>query len=407
MRILYICDEYPPGKNGGIGTMVQMMARQMVSSGHSVTVIGLYEYAYGSQDFEIDEGVEVHRLRYAYNFKDGSLLLRIYKKLPRHLKRLLIGKQVITNYVNQVQAIVKDKKIDIVEIADWSSLSFETGIGIEWPQFDCAMLVKLHGSYTYFQTELKQRIVPQLFENDDRLLKRADAIASVSAYTAERTRNLFDLQGPIKVLHNAIAVPPLNETRKVNSTDVFFSGSLVPKKGIYQLMKAWNMVIEKKPDARLWVYGKGPINGLKALLKPAVLPSVNFEGHVSRLALMDRLSNSALAVFPSYSETFGLMCIEAMSMACAVIYTKRSCGPEIITDGVDGALVDPDNVHEIAEKILALLSDHALRKKYAENGYQTLGKRFSIEKSEQDHVAFYEALIQAYTMKQKNFNFTT
>ena len=31
MNILYICDEYPPGKNGGIGTMVQVLGRELVN----------------------------------------------------------------------------------------------------------------------------------------------------------------------------------------------------------------------------------------------------------------------------------------------------------------------------------------------------------------------------------------
>ncbi len=406
MRILYICDEYPPGKNGGIGTMVQVMARQLVRSGHRVVVVGLYEHGYGSKDFEMDEGVEVHRIRYGFNLKEGSLLWRVYKKLPRLVKRGLLGKREIAHYISKVKGLVKEKEIDLIEIADWSTLSFETGIGIDWPQFSCPLLVKLHGSYTYFQTELGESIHSQLYKNDLRLMQRADAIASVSLYTAEQTRTLLHIQAPIEVLYNAIEIPPVDLNRRIDANAVFFSGSLVPKKGIYQLMKAWNLVLAKKPEATLWVYGKGSNKALKILLNEKALQSVHFEGHVNRVELLSQLSKSALAVFPSYSETFGLMCIEAMSRACAVIYTKRSCGPEIITDGLDGALVDPDNVQEIANTILTLLSDHKLRKHYAEKGYESVGKRFSIEGSVQAHLKVYERVIQAHTMKQKNFNFT-
>ena len=69
MNILYICDEYPPGKNGGIGTMVQVLGRELVKQGHNVHVAGLYGYRYGSSDYEEDKGVRVYRLRYGLNLR--------------------------------------------------------------------------------------------------------------------------------------------------------------------------------------------------------------------------------------------------------------------------------------------------------------------------------------------------
>jgi glycogen synthase len=47
MNILFICDEYPPGRHGGIGTVVQLTARALVSQGHNVVVAGFYDWAYG------------------------------------------------------------------------------------------------------------------------------------------------------------------------------------------------------------------------------------------------------------------------------------------------------------------------------------------------------------------------
>jgi glycogen synthase len=46
MNILYICDEYPPGPNGGIGSVVQNLARELVKQGHKVYVVGLYPIGY-------------------------------------------------------------------------------------------------------------------------------------------------------------------------------------------------------------------------------------------------------------------------------------------------------------------------------------------------------------------------
>ena len=63
MTILYICNEYPPGKMGGIGSITQTLARAMVNAGHTVLVAGLYLPGYGEADHETDHGVKVWRKR--------------------------------------------------------------------------------------------------------------------------------------------------------------------------------------------------------------------------------------------------------------------------------------------------------------------------------------------------------
>jgi glycogen synthase len=63
MTILFICNEYPPGKSGGIGSMTRVLARAMVKAGHQVLVAGLYAHGYGQKDYEEDQGVKVWRRR--------------------------------------------------------------------------------------------------------------------------------------------------------------------------------------------------------------------------------------------------------------------------------------------------------------------------------------------------------
>src|ERR1700761_2211403 len=63
MNILFICDEYPPGRHGGIGTMTRALARGLVAEGHQVLVAGLYPPGYGEKDYEEDKGVKVWRRR--------------------------------------------------------------------------------------------------------------------------------------------------------------------------------------------------------------------------------------------------------------------------------------------------------------------------------------------------------
>jgi glycosyltransferase involved in cell wall biosynthesis len=201
-------------------------------------------------------------------------------------------------------------------------------------------------------------------------------------------------------LYNAIKLKnqPTNQQR--HKQKVIFTGTLDVKKGIFQLMKAWNLVQHEMPGAQLYVYGKGKIEPCLQFLDRKVMDTVHFKGHVARELLLHELSTATLSVFPSYSETFGVMCIEALSVGCPVIFTVRSSGPEIIQHRVNGLLVEPDRVMEISGSIIELLKDVSLQKQFSEKGLETVREKFNIEQSARDHVNFYERTIAAFEAKK-------
>jgi hypothetical protein len=88
MNILYLCDEYPPGLHGGIGTSVQLLAREMVKQGNTVVAAGFYSLGYGGDDEFEDEGVKVYRFRRYFDSKffskQLSLAPRIINWLLKH-----------------------------------------------------------------------------------------------------------------------------------------------------------------------------------------------------------------------------------------------------------------------------------------------------------------------------------
>jgi glycosyltransferase involved in cell wall biosynthesis len=395
MNILFICDEYPPGKNGGIGTMVQVLGRELVKQGNRVFVVGLYNYRYGSADHETDHGVEVWRFRYGYNlpFGDNNKLYGLYERLPGFVKQRLNGTKAFNKFITFINELIRQKSIDIIEIQDWNSFAFSIGFDVRWPKFEAPLVVKSNGSYTYFADEAGDEINKTLFETDLALYKRADALSAVSHYTAQKNIRLFNITAPVKVLYNSIEIPEVSRSAGRHKCKVIFTGTLIPKKGIFQLMQAWNIVSQKYPEATLDVYGKGKIKPLRQLLSKEAAATVNFKGHVSRQELFNELSQATMAVFPSYSECFALAPLEAMAVGCPVVNTSRSSGRELVKDGENGSLIDPDNISEMAEKITQLISDPKLQQKYSDNGKRTVLTQFNITKSAQDHVTFYNSVL--------------
>lgn len=397
MNILFICDEYPPGLNGGIGSITQSLAREMVQQGHQVYVAGLYSYEYGQNDYEEDNGVKVWRLRYGFNFRSTRFLYRVQRKMPNFLKSLLYGQRNFDKFTCFIEKLIETEKVEIIEQPDWNTFAYDIGILHPiLPSLSIPLVIKSHGSHSYFSKELNLPLREKWSAIDKKLFARADAISFVSKYCGEQNRLLFDIKVATQVLYNAL---PHNsrtiQSQRLNNL-VFFSGTLVQKKGIYSLIKAWNIVSISVPEARLVVFGKGDIKPLKALLKNNTINTVDFKGHQARENLIEYLQTATLSVFPSYSETFGLGAVESLSCGCPTIFTKKSCGPEIIQHGENGLLIDPDNIQEIAEAILLLLHDKELRNLIGNRGKIDAQHRFSLSQLTEQHIRWYMSVIHSF-----------
>src|SRR3954469_5918867 len=90
MHICYLCNEYPPGTHGGVGSFTQTLARAMVARGHEVTVVGVYPA--GRRGEEEDRGVRVVRLPHSPIPRTGFLLNG--RAIRRALRRVDRGSRV-------------------------------------------------------------------------------------------------------------------------------------------------------------------------------------------------------------------------------------------------------------------------------------------------------------------------
>jgi glycosyltransferase involved in cell wall biosynthesis len=158
-------------------------------------------------------------------------------------------------------------------------------------------------------------------------------------------------------------------------------------------MKAWNIVLNKIPDAELLVFGKGPVEKVKKELHANNTDKVVFYGHISRAELYQHLAESSIAIFPSFAENFAIGPMEAMACGTATIYTERTSGPELITHGEHGLLIDPDNVQSIADSIISLLENDNLRATLAENGKNRIFTQFDVRVIGKKHTDFYTKVL--------------
>ncbi|MFJ9173958.1 glycosyltransferase family 4 protein [Streptomyces sp. NPDC102360] len=183
-----------------------------------------------------------------------------------------------------------------------------------------------------------------------------------------------------------VALPPSDGTAKV----IAAVGRLVPGKRYDLLLEAFAAVSSKEPDWQLRIYGGGA-------QEPHLRALVDGLGLTGRARLMGavspiepELAKASIVVSASDAESFGMTLVEGMRCGVPAVSTDAPLGPaEIITDGVDGRLVPVGDMRALAEALIDLIRDAAVRKEMGAAAYAS-AHRFDLEPI----VARYDALFE-------------
>ena len=124
-------------------------------------------------------------------------------------------------------------------------------------------------------------------------------------------------------------------------------------------------VLENIPDASLALVGDGPYrNQLEKIFENT---KTNFVGYLAGEELASAYASGDIFLFPSSTETLGLVLLEAMAAGCPVIGANKGGIPDIINDGINGCLYDPDQEDNGEESLIAatkkILEDNSKKEK--------------------------------------------
>jgi glycosyltransferase involved in cell wall biosynthesis len=392
MNILYLCDEYPPCQHGGIGSVTQQLAREMVKKNHKVSVCGFYPYYRKADFYEEDQGVRVYR-----RFYGNKLILKLSKH--KFLGRIVNIENAFNNYLEFLNALIDKNKIEIIEIPDFNEAFYYTGPRfINFPDFKIPSVIKLHGSYSYFeQIKKKGSYIDFIYKKELFLIHSGTRVLSISEFSKNVAIDLFKYSKNISVIYNGVLPDNFYGDNENSSNTVVFAGTLAEKKGILSLILAWREVISKIPTARLIVCGKGGKSTLMKVnenLSDETRKTIDFKGFIEKDKLSQIYRNASCAIFPSYAESFSMAPLESMRVGCPTIYTERASGGELITNGVDGLLIDPDDLEGIADAILFMLNNPTKAKQMGRNGVKTIRDKFNISSVADEHLKLYYNLIK-------------
>ena len=217
------------------------------------------------------------------------------------------------------------------------------------------------------------------------VLKRADVVLAVSESLKEEIlkTNIPNIEKKVRLNWNTVDINEFkianndSDHRSENNSNynfkndlnipkdkpiILFVGNIIKRKNVATIIDAKKQL---KSDCFLVVVGDGPLlNSLKEKVKVENVEDVIFTG--ARNDIANVIQSSDLLILPSYSESFGLVLIEALACGKPVIGSNVGGIKEIITYDV-GLLVEPADSKGLANSIDLILSDKELREKFQSN----------------------------------------
>lgn len=207
----------------------------------------------------------------------------------------------------------------------------------------------------------------------DEELQLADKIYVASGFTKWSLKDFPSTLAEIEVI--PYGFPPVNSQRKYlpfkgRRIRVLYVGGLSQRKGIAYVFDAVKGLEE---NVELTVVGQGNIDGCPALRE--ALSNVNYIPSLPHGKILELMATQDVFIFPSLFEGFGLVITEAMSQGTPVITTSRTCGPDIITHGKDGWIVDAGTSEPIKVLLKEFIENPSMLESAGRAAIQTAAQR--------------------------------
>jgi len=199
----------------------------------------------------------------------------------------------------------------------------------------------------------------------------------------------------VEIVYNGVDCISLTEflkLKKSNEPIIIYLGRLKKYKRVDHIIKAFKIVKNEIPNAKLWIVGLGDEKDrLEKLVKNLKLNDVIFWGYVSEKEKFELLRKSWVYVICSEKEGFGISVIEANALGTPAVGYRVPGLVDSIKDGYNGLLVEEGNIIKLSETLINLLKDDDLRKELSENAIEW-AKKFSWDRSAKD----FEDILNKY-----------
>ncbi|WP_417857814.1 glycosyltransferase family 4 protein [Xanthomarina gelatinilytica] len=366
MHIGFITPEYPHQlfnvNIGGIGTFIKNLAEQLVLKNYNVTI---FIYSQSATKVITENGIEIHLVK-----------IKTFKGLT-----WLTNRRSFNKYVNDV--ILKNK-IDVVEAPEWTGFT-------AFMKFKCPLIIRLHGSDTYF-CNLESRKVKaknKFFERN--ALIGADKVVGVSKFVAKKTKELFKLNKNIEVIYNTVDATTFTPNHNhIQPKSLLYFGTIIRKKGVLELAQMFTKLVEKDNEVSLILLGKdskdiftgkSTLKMMKEILSEKALKKITHVHAVPYHKVINYIQQAEVVVLPSFAEAFPMTWLEAMALEKKLVTSNIGWANELMIDGTTGFMVNPTNIKVFKNKVITLLENKEKADLMAVTARKHLKENFNFKKN--------------------------
>jgi len=413
LRIGFFVWEYPPELVGGLGTYAEYITREFVELGNDVSVFTLNPGDLKTR--EILRGVEVHRPLIA----DASNVFPMFviddlKKWGTNIR--LFNDIFIYNILSAtkfINGLIKKEgyTFDVVCVHDW--LSSIAGLIIK-NETKIPVVFHVHSTEWGRSGGQGSSVVSHL---EYATAQKADRIVTVShTMRDDLTRHGWS-QSKISVVWNGVD-PERYNPKECREEDVekirekygipkdwkmlLFLGRLTWVKSVRNLLQAMPMVFSEYPKTKLVILGKGEeqrdiVETAERLgIKDKIIYRFEFVPEDERIL---HYAAADVCIFPSVYEPFGIVSLEAMSMAKPVVVGAQGVvgfREQVVSSGPDqnGVHVNGGDPADIAWGIKEVLKDSERAKRWGENGRKRVLEFFTWRKAAEQTLEIYKMLLE-------------
>ena len=262
--------------------------------------------------------------------------------------------------------------------------------------------------YPSFKGRVANYFMHRLSKLEEETAKNATIIVTISEYSLEKIQKYYAVdEAKVRIVPNGVdpeKFKPFEDQAEVkrqfglgNEPCVLFVGSLIPRKGLPFLVEAAKKIVKEYNETKFIIVGEGPLrNQLLRKLEAANLSdNFTFLGNVKENMLPAVYNCADVFALSSIQEGQGIVLLEAQASAKPVVAFDVGGVNEALLNGETGLLVKRGSTDKLADAIIKLLSDKALREKMGANGRKFVAENFTWDICAQKMLNVYNEVLAA------------
>lgn len=205
-----------------------------------------------------------------------------------------------------------------------------------------------------------------LFEPDNkklysRLFSQADLILVLSEQWRRWIKEALNITEHVEVLYNPC--PTVNRREDLREHNILFAGTIIPRKGYMDLIRAFAKIASKYKDWKIVFAGNGEIDKAQLAIKELnIEQQVKFLGWVRGEQKDRAFQEASIYCLASDGEGFPMGVLDAWAYGIPCVVTPVGGIPDIVEDGVNGLIFPVGDIETLSQKLESLILDELLRK---------------------------------------------